>query len=287
MKFLKLLLKNLLLLIEHLNLKVIPVSAFLNTGIYVLKNLYFRLKRSEMTDIVFKNNSHKNVFEMTNLISALLQCNLKKYLLPIIFTSGFLISCSSSKEFSEYKNVTGELIESGVASWYGPNFHGKKTANGERFDQNELTAAHRTLPFNSIVRVVNTSNKNSVIVRINDRGPYAKNRIIDLSKKAAEKIDMIDNGTTKVKLFLLNKITVPSNLKQPYYTVQIGSFKKRNDAESLSSKFPDSEVVKISIKGEIYYRVYVGNFISKNKAKKLLYKLMQKGIDGFVKQVEN
>jgi rare lipoprotein A len=171
---------------------------------------------------------------------------------------GFVISCSTSKEFSEYENVSGYLIESGVASWYGPNFHGKKTANGERFDQNELTAAHRTLPFNSILRVINSSNGNSVIVRINDRGPYAKDRIIDLSKKAAEKIDIVRNGTGNVKLFLLTNISkLPANLKIPHYTVQVGSYTNENDAIRVSSKIDDSRIVKANINGNSVYRIFV------------------------------
>ena len=79
--------------------------------------------------------------------------------------------------------------ETGVASWYGPGFHGKSTANGERYDQSDRTAAHRTLQMPSIVRVTNLSNGLSTVVRINDRGPYASNRVIDLSRTAAQELD--------------------------------------------------------------------------------------------------
>jgi len=82
----------------------------------------------------------------------------------------------------------------GIASWYGPNFHAKKTSNGEYYNMYALTAAHKTLPMNTMVKVINLENKKSVIVRINDRGPFVKNRIIDLSKAAAQKIDMIKKG---------------------------------------------------------------------------------------------
>lgn len=91
----------------------------------------------------------------------------------------------------------------GVASYYGPGFHGKKTANGERFNMNALTAAHRTLPFGTRVRVTNLDNGRSVVVRINDRGPFAKGRIIDLSKVAAKRIGMIQSGTARVRLEVL------------------------------------------------------------------------------------
>jgi len=93
--------------------------------------------------------------------------------------------------------------ETGVASWYGPGFHGKRTANGERFNTGEMTAAHRTLQMPSFVRVTNLDNGRSVVVRINDRGPYARGRIIDVSQKAAELLDFKRNGTAKVRVTVL------------------------------------------------------------------------------------
>ena len=98
---------------------------------------------------------------------------------------------------------TYSYSETGIASWYGPGFHGKKTANGERFDKHELTAAHRTLQMPSFVRVTNLDNGRSLVVRINDRGPFKKGRIIDLSQKAAELLDFKQHGTAKVRVDLL------------------------------------------------------------------------------------
>lgn len=92
----------------------------------------------------------------------------------------------------------------GIASWYGEDFHGKKTASGERYNMYDLTAAHRTLPLGSRVRVTNLDNGEEVVVRINDRGPFKKGRIIDLSYEAARRLDMIDEGTARVKLTLLD-----------------------------------------------------------------------------------
>ena len=86
------------------------------------------------------------------------------------------------------EKTTGKVIQSGRASWYGPGFHGRRTASGERFNTNELTAAHRTLPFGTKVRVVNKKTGKSVVVRINDRGPYAHGRVIDLSRASAQAI---------------------------------------------------------------------------------------------------
>jgi rare lipoprotein A len=91
----------------------------------------------------------------------------------------------------------------GIASWYGPDFHSKKTSNGEIYDMYDMTAAHKTLPMNTVVRVDNQENGRSIIVRINDRGPFVRGRIIDLSNKAARDIDMVGKGTAKVKITVL------------------------------------------------------------------------------------
>ncbi|MBU3013624.1 septal ring lytic transglycosylase RlpA family protein [Poseidonibacter lekithochrous] len=92
---------------------------------------------------------------------------------------------------------------SGIASWYGPNFHAKKTSNGETYNMYALTAAHKTLPMNTVVRVDNLENGKSVVVRVNDRGPFVDGRIIDLSNTAAHKIDMVKDGTARVKITVL------------------------------------------------------------------------------------
>ena len=96
--------------------------------------------------------------------------------------------------------------DTGVASWYGPRYHGRTTANGEQFDQAAMTAAHRDLPFNSLVEVTNLKNGKSVKVRINDRGPYVGKRIIDVSMAAAERLDFITAGLTPVKVELVGRI---------------------------------------------------------------------------------
>jgi len=97
--------------------------------------------------------------------------------------------------------------EEGVASWYGPTFHGKKTANGAKFNTHTFTAAHRTLPLPSMVKVTNLVNHKSVVVMVNDRGPFAKDRIIDVSKKTAESLDFIRQGTAKVRVEFLPEET--------------------------------------------------------------------------------
>ena len=96
--------------------------------------------------------------------------------------------------------------EEGTASWYGPGFDGKQTANGEVFDTTKLTAAHQTLPFNTLLRVTNLENGRVVVVRVNDRGPFVGGRILDLSQAAAEKLDMVGSGTARVRLELLSEM---------------------------------------------------------------------------------
>lgn len=104
-----------------------------------------------------------------------------------------------------YPSEDFSKTETGIASWYGPTFHGKRTANGEIYDQNELTGAHRTLQMPSLVRVTNLENGRSIVVRINDRGPFKKGRVIDVSKRAAELLGFIGQGTARVRLDVLEK----------------------------------------------------------------------------------
>jgi rare lipoprotein A len=94
----------------------------------------------------------------------------------------------------------GGFRQVGLASWYGPGFHGRRTASGDRFDQNDLTAAHRKLPLGSEVRVTNLENGRSIVVEINDRGPYVAGRVIDLSKAAARRLGMVDDGVARVRI---------------------------------------------------------------------------------------
>ncbi len=99
-----------------------------------------------------------------------------------------------------YPQIDYGYVEEGVASWYGPGFHGQTTANGEIYDQNDMTAAHRTLPLPSIVRVTNLENGRSIKLRVNDRGPFAQNRIIDLSRRGAQLLGFYNAGTARVRV---------------------------------------------------------------------------------------
>ncbi|MBT8399180.1 MAG: septal ring lytic transglycosylase RlpA family protein [Rhodothermia bacterium] len=110
------------------------------------------------------------------------------------------LGCTSQCASSEYTNSEGALSETGIASYYASSLDGRTTASGQTYDENKLTAAHRTLPFGARVRVTNLSNDRSVIVVINDRGPFVDGRIIDLSRRAARELDFVREGVTRVRL---------------------------------------------------------------------------------------
>ncbi len=183
-----------------------------------------------------------------------------------------------------------EVLQTGIASWYGPGFHGRRTSNMDRFDQNKLTAAHRTLPFNTIVEVVNTENNESVEVRINDRGPYARNRIIDLSRAAAEEINMVDQGLTEVELVLVEAGgRFPDDLNRPTFTIQLGEYNRVNYAERFTDLI--GEGVRIEQRfprgsNRPVYMIYYGNYNSFSGASEELARLEERGFEGLVRQID-
>ena len=181
-------------------------------------------------------------------------------------------------------------IETGVASWYGPNFHGKLTANGEVYDMDGMTAAHRTLPFGTEVVVENLDNGLSTKVRINDRGPFAKDRIIDLSRAAATEIEMLGPGTARVRIYLVKgdlENSRVTNLKVANYTVQLGSFSTQQLAQQKANQINDSRVEALDVNGTTVYRVYFGLYQNQEEAERAKETLLQAGHDCFVKQIEN
>lgn len=214
-----------------------------------------------------------------------------KKIILLILSGFFLASCGMTKSGADFSaSEDTRVIENGVASWYGPNFHGKLTANGEVYDMDGVTAAHRTLPFETILLVENLDNGKTVQVRINDRGPYAKDRIIDLSKGAAEQVDMLGPGTARVRLYLLegdlenSRIT---DIKVPTYTVQLGSYQDENEAKKHSEEIDGSFVEVVKVDGNTFYRVYKGTYTDPEDAKTEMARLNQQGHAGFLKQIEN
>src|SRR5690349_3538513 len=121
-------------------------------------------------------------------------------LLLILLMVGALAACSGAPKPTYFPGYPVGFVERGVASWYGPGFHGNKTANGERYDMHQLTAAHRTLPLGSIAVVRSMTTGRQVIVRINDRGPFARGRVLDLSLAGAQALGMTGTGTGQIEL---------------------------------------------------------------------------------------
>ena len=185
-----------------------------------------------------------------------------------------------------YPAVDYQYDEVGIASWYGPGFHGKSTANGEVFDQDKITAAHRTLPMPSIVKVTNLENGLVLDkVRINDRGPFARNRIIDLSKKAAEELGFLKNGVAKVRVEILEDESRKYALseQQNVYVAEaaeITEISKKNllpspELEKKNIKKKNENVLENSILNDKELLIQVGAFSDHRNAKSLIEKLSE------------
>jgi rare lipoprotein A len=197
-------------------------------------------------------------------------------MLPILF------SCSYTSRRSTEAIIypTEGYSQTGIASWYGVEEHGKKAASGERFSMHDYTAAHKSLPLGTMARVTNLENGKDVIVRINDRGPFIEGRIIDLSYTAAKSIDMIAKGTARVKVEVMSTPGRKSNYFDAIYTVQVGSFNDRENAfslkEELSRNLNDVRVEPIELDNGTYYRVRIGRFPNRNEAEKIASKLRKR-----------
>lgn len=199
---------------------------------------------------------------------------------------------TSSSQPSRYTpGETGRMLQTGVASWYGPNFHGKATANGEVFNMNDFTAAHRTLPFNTVVEVHNMDNGKSVAVRINDRGPYVDDRVIDLSRRSAREIDMENTGTANVQIVLIEEgdrpIAAGRVTNQETFTIQLASYNSESEALAFSSRTDGTRIERVTVSGRPVYRVYYGTYKTATDARDDQRRLARQGLDGFVKQTEN
>jgi rare lipoprotein A len=164
-------------------------------------------------------------------------------------------------------------VEEGVASWYGYPFQGRRTSNGEIYDMHEFTAAHRTLPFNAMVRVTNLTNGRQTEVRINDRGPFVANRVIDLSLSAAQAIEMVGPGTAHVRLEVISG----PNPSVGYFGVQVGAFLVQENAArlkaQLESRYPPVSVVPFESPNGTFYRVRIGRLASEEAARSLAERL--------------
>lgn len=174
----------------------------------------------------------------------------------------------------------------GVASWYGTKFHGKSTANGETYDMYAMTAAHKTLPIPSYVKVTNLNNQRSVVVRVNDRGPFHGDRIIDLSYAAAAKLGFVDQGIARVEVVALEAgqptadVTAPQPVavRQPF--LQAGAFGSQSAALALRQRLTRLTALPVTVKrgedGDSLYRVRIGPIADAGQMRELRTMLQQR-----------
>lgn len=181
-------------------------------------------------------------------------------------------------KIGELERTGGKEVQYGIASWYGGDFHGKPTSSGEIYDMYQLTCAHNTLPLGTMVMVTNLENGRSLEVKVNDRGPFVKERIIDLSYAAAQILGMWEKGTVYVKVEFIG----PLIEQIQRYTLQVGSFIDETNAQKLADQlrksFENVNVTAIETLTQKYYRVRIGQFETKDLALKVAEKLSQMGI---------
>ncbi len=184
--------------------------------------------------------------------------------------------------------LAGGYVEEGIASWYGEPFNGRRTSNGEIYDMYQFTAAHRTLPFGAVLRVTNLRNGKQIEVRINDRGPFVANRVIDLSLAAARAIEMVGPGTSEVRLEMISG----PNPSIGFFGVQVGAFLVQENANNLrdrlAANFSPVSVVPYDSPNGLYYRVRVGHVPSEIAAGQLAEQLRESGqTNTFVVRLDN
>jgi rare lipoprotein A len=195
----------------------------------------------------------------------------------ILIVAMSIVSCRSipKKETSS--------VQTGLASWYGPNFHGKTTSSYEVYNMYDMTAAHRTLPFGTYVMVTNLDNGRSVQVKINDRGPFVKGRIIDLSYAAAQALDAVGPGVVPVKIEVLADESPPQSPVR--LAVQVGSFVHKDNARSLQKKlkntFRDVYVSPFRTPTQTFYRVRIKS-TDRDDAEAIVRKLYKIGLTAFI-----
>jgi rare lipoprotein A len=174
-------------------------------------------------------------------------------------------------------------VQTGIASWYGPGFHGKRTANGEIYDQNALTAAHRSLPLGTNVIVTNLESGQAIEVRINDRGPFVEGRIIDLSLAAAKSIGVYAPGTALVRIGVLS---APTPRLAVLYAVQVGSYTNADKAsglkQALTPHFSSVYISPLSSGRFRYYQVRLGPFTERAQAERQARSVSRAGLQSVV-----
>lgn len=199
---------------------------------------------------------------------------------PLLVGILVLAGCSSAGHRPSHNGPS--MLERGVASWYGPGFDGRMTASGERYDMLALTAAHRTLPFGTLLEVRNLDNGLTTQVRINDRGPFKKDRILDLSLTGARAIGMVGPGTARVELR-----TLVLGGGDRRYVVQLGAFQERALADALVERLRGAYPQVALRSDEVWHRVQLGSFDDSDAAATLAAKLSRQGYSALVVAATN
>ena len=202
---------------------------------------------------------------------------LRRSCIAVLFAFVLLAGCAH-----QYRPGTG-WVETGTASWYGEDFHGKPTAQGEPYNMYGISAAHKTIPLGSRVRVTNLVNGNQVICMVNDRGPFVGDRIIDMSYGAARKLDMVEAGLARVRVEVLD---MPRYYSGGRYTLQFGAFSARENASRLAglieSKGYQPNIEQATVYGGTVYRVRLGAFSSMDGARNLMQSFTSQGITCYI-----
>jgi rare lipoprotein A len=215
----------------------------------------------------------------------------------VLCAVAFLSACGHRKVHVSVPQPQPSSVSSsdleGLASYYAEPYQGHPTASGEIFDSyKNLTAAHRTLPFNTLVRVTNKSNGREVDVKINDRGPFVEGRVIDLSLRAAREIDIVRPGVAPVKLKILKQGDPPiasSSSKKPMFAIQVGAFENQRTAEELKRKLEktySNVLVQTAAEGKAKYRVRIGGEPNLQAAEKLASELRTQNLKPFVVRMD-
>jgi rare lipoprotein A len=198
------------------------------------------------------------------------------FVLASLFCLLLLAACSGNRKTSTAPAV-GLPLARGMASWYGPKFQGRRTASGERYDMHDKTAAHPSLPFGTRLGVRNTRTGREVLVRINDRGPFRKSRIIDLSYAAAKELGVVGPGTAIVELYLM-----PATGAPPRYTVQVGAFSEPERALALHREIVRYYPEAVVDSDGTWHRVQIGAFDDRDHAESLRRELTVIGMQAVV-----
>jgi rare lipoprotein A len=263
---------------------------------------------------LYNNKIFSNIFIYSSRINILF------FIVGYLLFSNFVFVALSGNTITAPDSVafkTSVFSQTGIASLYANKFHNRKTASGEKFNMYDYTAAHRSLEFGRHVKVTNLKNNKFVTVRINDRGPHVKGRIIDLSYAAAKELDFINHGTAQVKIetiFEPNPSTSSQNENNPLiaknenkpltreispqnsntnadkktlYSVQVGAFVNSDNAEKfkkslIDKNFQDVNILQTIDKNTVLYKVIVGKFLTYEEANSHKEKLLKNNIDCFI-----